>query len=111
MVKNNMRPVHPGEILREEYMVPLGLSSNALAHALGVTPARINDIVRERRGITADTALRLARYFRTDAQSWINLQASYDLRVAELAAGETIERVVKPRRATKQSGVTHVQIS
>jgi len=111
MVKNNMRPIHPGEILREEYMVPLGLSSNALAHALGVTPARINDIVRKRRGITADTALRLARYFRTDAQSWINLQASYDLRVAELAAGETIERVVKPRRATKQSGVTHVQIS
>jgi antitoxin HigA-1 len=111
MVKNGMRPIHPGEILREEYMVPLGLSSNALAHALGVTPARINDIVRERRGITADTALRLARYFRTDAQSWINLQASYDLRLAELAAGKAIERVVKPRRAMKQSGVTHVQIS
>jgi addiction module HigA family antidote len=111
MVKNSMRPIHPGEILREEYMIPLGLSSNALAHALGVTPARINDIVRERRGITADTALRLARYFRTDAQSWINLQASYDLRVAELAAGETIDRVVKPRRAAKQSRATHVQIS
>ena len=111
MVKSGMRPIHPGEILREEYMVPLGLSSNALAHALGVTPARINDIVRERRGITADTALRLARYFRTDAQSWINLQASYDLRVAELAAGETIERVVKPRRAAKQSSVTHVPVS
>jgi addiction module HigA family antidote len=111
MVKNGMRPIHPGEILREEYMVPLGLSSNALAHALGVTPARINDIVRERRGITADTALRLARYFRTDAQSWINLQASYDLRVAELAAGETMERVVKLRRAAKQPWVEHVQIS
>ncbi|OGP59251.1 MAG: addiction module antidote protein, HigA family [Deltaproteobacteria bacterium RBG_13_52_11b] len=111
MVKNGMRPIHPGEILREEYMVPLGLSSNALAHALGVTPARINDIVRERRGITADTALRLARYFRTDAQSWINLQASYDLRVAELAAGETIERDVKPRRTAKQSSVTHVPVS
>jgi len=106
MVKNGMRPVHPGEILREEYMVPLGLSANALAHALGVTPARINDIVRERRGITANTALRLARYFRTDAQSWINLQAAYDLRVAELAAGRTIARVVKPRRATKHSGVS-----
>ena len=103
MVKNGMRPVHPGEILREEFMVPLGLSSNALAHALGVTPARINDIVRERRGITADTALRLARYFGTDAQSWINLQAAYDLRVAELVAGETIERLVKPRRTAKHS--------
>jgi len=63
-----------------------------------VTPARINDIVRERRGITADTALRLARYFGTDVQSWINLQTAYDLRVAELVAGETTDRVVKPRR-------------
>ncbi len=99
MIKNGMRPIHPGEILREDYMVPLGLSATALAHALGVTAARINDIVRERRGITADTALRLARYFGTDAQSWINLQSAYDLRVAEFAAGETIDRVVKPRRA------------
>ncbi len=99
MIKSGMRPIHPGEILREDYMVPLGLSATALAHALGVTPARINDIVRERRGITADTALRLARYFGTDAQSWINLQTAYDLRVAELAAGEAIHRVVKPRRA------------
>ena len=108
MVKNGMRPIHPGEILREEYMVPLKLSANALAHALGVTPARINDIVRERRGITADTALRLARYFGTDAQSWINLQATYDLRVAELAAGEAIHRVVKPRRSPRHSGVLSV---
>jgi addiction module HigA family antidote len=99
MTKNGMHPIHPGEILREEYMVPLGLSATALARALGVTPARINDIVRERRGITADTALRLARYFSTDAQSWVNLQTAYDLRMAELAAGETIDRVVKPRRA------------
>lgn len=99
MIKNGMRSVHPGEILREDYMVPLGLSATALAHALGVTPARINDIVRERRGITADTALRLARYFGTDAQSWINLQTGYDLRVAELAAGEKIDRIVKPLRA------------
>jgi len=60
MARNKMRPIHPGEILREEYMSPLGLSANSLARALGVTPARINDIVRERRGITADTALRLA---------------------------------------------------
>ena len=111
MIKTGMRPIHPGEILREEYMVPLGLSATALARALGVTPARINDIVRERRGITADTALRLARYFGTDAQSWINLQAAYDLRMAELAVGETIERVVKPRRVAKNSRVTHAPVS
>jgi addiction module HigA family antidote len=98
MIKNDMPPIHPGEILREDYMVPLGLSATALAQALGVTPARINDIVRERRGITADTALRLARYFGTDAQSWINLQTAYDLGVAELAADEAINHVVKPRR-------------
>ena len=111
MVKNGMRPIHPGEILREEYMGPLGLSATALARALGVTPARINDIVRERRGITADTALRLARYFGTDAQSWINLQAAYDLRVVELSAGQTIDRVVKPRRTAKHSGATHASVS
>jgi antitoxin HigA-1 len=100
MVRNSMRPIHPGEILLEEYMIPMGLSANALAHALAVTPARINDIVRGRRGVTADTALRLERYFGTDAQSWINLQTAYDLRVAELAAGDEINRVVKPRKAT-----------
>ena len=66
MAKNRMRPIHPGEVLREEYMVPLRLSATALARALGVTSTRINDIVRERRRITADTALRLARYLRTD---------------------------------------------
>jgi antitoxin HigA-1 len=98
MAKNTMRPVHPGEILREEYMAPLSLSANALARALGVTPARINDIVRERRGITGDTALRLARYFGTDAKSWLNLQSAYDLRNAELAAGAVIEKQVKPRK-------------
>jgi addiction module HigA family antidote len=99
MTPNRMRLVHPGEILREEYMAPLGLSANALARALHVTPARINDIVRERRGITGDTALRLARYFGTDAQSWLNLQSAYDLRVAEIAASKRIDREVKPRAA------------
>jgi addiction module HigA family antidote len=99
LIKNKMRPIHPGEILREEYMVPPGLSANALARALGVTPARMNDIVRERRGITGDTALRLARYFGTDAQSWLNLQAAYDLRLAEIEVGKIIERKVKPRAA------------
>lgn len=99
MIKNGMRPIHPGEILHEEFIVPLGLSANALALALGVTPTRINDIVRQRRGITGDTALRLARYLGTDAQSWLNLQSAYDLRVAELAAGQAIQRQVKPRAA------------
>lgn len=99
MSKNRMRPVHPGEILREEYMKPLSLSSNALARALGITPARINDIVLERRGVTADTALRLARYFGGDAQSWMNLQMTHDLRQAELAAGKIIRDQVKPRAA------------
>ncbi len=99
MATNGMRPIHPGEILREDYMAPLGLSATALARALGVTPARVNDIVRGRRGITGDTALRLARYFGTDAQSWLNLQAAYDLRTAELAAGDRITRDVLPRES------------
>jgi antitoxin HigA-1 len=99
MIKNQMRPIHPGEILREEYMVPLSISSNALAKAIQVTPARINDIVRERRGITADTALRLARYFGTDARSWMNLQAAYDLRVAEIAQAKRITSTIRPRAA------------
>ena len=92
-----MRPVHPGEILREDYLVPLGLSANALAKALGVTAARVNDIVRERRGVTADTAIRLARYFGGDPKSWLNLQMAYDLRVAELASARRIAQQVKPR--------------
>ena len=88
-----LKPIHPGEQLREEFMVPLGLSSNALARALGVTPARINDIVRERRGISADTALRLARYFGGDAKSWLNLQTNYDIQCAEDAASVAIARI------------------
>ena len=99
MVRNKMRPIHPGEILREEYLVPLDISVNALAKALNVTPARMNEIVRERRGVTADTALRLARYFGTDARSWLNLQAAYDLRVAEIAQARRIIATIRPRAA------------
>jgi len=99
MIESRMRPVHPGEILREEFMAPLGMSANALARALGVTPSRINDIVRERRGITGETALRLARYFGTDARSWLNLQAAYELRKAELAAGPSIAQKIRPHAA------------
>lgn len=96
MIKNGMRPVHPGEILREEFLKPGGLTANALARALKVPAPRINDIVRERRGVSADTALRLARYFGGDARSWLNLQTAYDLRVAEIAIAKRVAREVQP---------------
>ena len=99
MFKNGMRPVHPGEILREDYLVPLSMSANALAKALNVPAPRINDIVRERRGITADTAMRLARYFGGDARSWLNLQVAYDLRVAEIENAKRIKREIIPATA------------
>ena len=91
MVKNGMRPVHPGEILREDFFKPMALSANALAKHLHVPASRINDIVLERRGITADTALRLSRAFGGDAQSWLNLQTAYDLRTVELNAAVQAE--------------------
>ncbi len=96
MAKNGMRPVHPGEVLREDYLVPLNMSANALAKALNVPAPRVNDIVRERRGVSADTAMRLARYFGGDARSWLNLQAMYDLRVAEIENAKRIEREIIP---------------
>jgi len=99
MFKNGMRPVHPGEILREDYLVPLGMTANALAKALNVPAARIHDIVRERRAVTADTAMRLARYFGGDARSWLNLQAAYDLRVAEIQNAKRIKREIAPAAA------------
>ncbi len=95
---SKLKPVHPGEILKEDFMAPYGLSSNALAKAIGVTAARINEIVRGRRGITADTALRLARYFGTDADSWMNLQDRYELTVAWNEAAEEI-RKIRPLKA------------
>lgn len=97
MFKNGMRPVHPGECLREDYLIPLGMSVNALAKALNVPTPRINDIVRERRGITADTAMRLARYFDTTPQFWMALQTEYDLRVAQIAKAERINEEIEPR--------------
>jgi len=95
---NKMRPIHPGEILREEFLVPLDMSANALAVALRVPAPRINDVVREKRAITVDTALRLARYFNTTAQFWLNLQNSYDLKRAKNDA-DKIETEVIPREA------------
>ena len=96
--KNGMRPVHPGEVLTEEYLKPLGMSANALAKALHLSPSRVNDIVLERRGISADTAVRLERYFGSSAQFWLNLQSAYDLRKAERSA-ETRKavRAIEPR--------------
>jgi addiction module HigA family antidote len=96
MKTNKLPPIHPGEILREEFMKPRGLSQNALARALNVPPRRINEIVLEKRGLTADTALRLARFFDTSAELWTGLQADYDLRLARQAKARVIERDVEP---------------
>ena len=82
-MKNNMRPIHPGEVLREDYLVPLNMSANARAVALRIPAPRINDVVRERRSVSPDTALRLSRFFGGDAQSWLHLQAAYDPQIAE----------------------------
>jgi addiction module HigA family antidote len=92
-------PIHPGETLREEFLKPLGLTANGLAMELLVPATRVNDIVRGKRAITADTALRLARYFGTTAQFWMNLQTNYDLEVAEDARGSEIANRIRPRRA------------
>lgn len=94
---HKLRPVHPGEILREDYMVPLGLSMNRLALELRVPVTRIAEIVHERRGITPDTALRLAQYFDTTPLFWMNLQSAYDLASAEDRELERIKRDVHPR--------------
>lgn len=99
MTKNRMRPIHPGEILREEYMEPMGLSANALSLALRVPATRIGEILKERRGVTPDTALRLARYFKTDPQSWMNLQTDYDLKITVEKHGSEIDRDVHPMTA------------
>jgi antitoxin HigA-1 len=95
---NKMRPIHPGEILREEFLVPIGMSAHALAIELKVPAPRINDIVRERRSVTPDTALRLARYFGTTPQFWLNLQTSYELKIAVNEKGLKIEREVQTRQ-------------
>lgn len=94
--KNGMRPVHPGEVLREEYLRALDMSVNALAKRLGIPTSRLNDIVLERRGVSPDTAMRLARFFGGDARSWLNLQTVHDLRLAEIEKAKEIERTVEP---------------
>ncbi len=96
-VRNRMRPIHPGEILREEFLVPLDMSANQLALHLHVPPNRISAIAGGERAITADTALRLGRFFRTTPDFWMNLQKTYELRIAEDEVGAEIAREVRPK--------------
>lgn len=102
-VSNGMRPVHPGEILAEE-LEELGLSANALAHALCVPTNRITAILKEQRGVTADTALRLSRYFGTTPMLWLNLQKTFELRRAEIESGAAITDRVQPREQVQAAG-------
>jgi antitoxin HigA-1 len=95
MKENKLHPVHPGEVLLEEFLKPMKLSQNRLALDIGVHPRRINEIVLGKRSITADTALRLARYFGTSPQFWLGLQADYDLDIAMDELGDRLEREVK----------------
>jgi addiction module HigA family antidote len=95
--KDRLPPIHPGELLREEFLGPLGMSAHELALSLRVPATRINDIVNEKRGITADTALRLSQYFGTTPRFWMNMQASWELEVAEDQLGDAVRRDVLPR--------------
>lgn len=100
MATRRLEPIHPGEILEEDFMRPLGLSANALAKRIDVPVTRISEMVRGRRGVTADTALRLARFFGTSPEIWLGLQAEYDLRVARREVGDSVEsRIVPLKRA------------
>ena len=94
-----LAPIHPGEVLREEFLIPMGISVYRLAAALKVSRPRLNDLVLGRRRVTVDTALRLGRYFGTTAEFWIDLQTRYDLDVAERTVRDGIEREVAPRAA------------
>ena len=98
MPVNKMRPIHPGEILLEEFLKPLKMSANALSIALRIPAPRINDIVRQKRGLSADTALRLARYFGSTAQFWLNLQTAYEFKIVEQQMGTSIQKEILPRQ-------------
>ena len=92
---NTLSPIHPGEVLREDFMKPLGLTQYRLAHDIGVTPIRISQIVHGKRAISVDTAMRLARYFGTSATVWLRMQVRYDLEIAQSKLSEQINREVK----------------
>jgi addiction module HigA family antidote len=97
MPKAQLNPVHPGEVLDEEFLKPMGLSQNRLAVAVGVPPRRINEIVLRKRAITADTALRLSRYFGNSPEFWLGLQMDYDLDVAGARLGDSLDRIERAR--------------
>jgi len=97
MAKNRLNPIHPGEVIQEEFLSPLGLSQNRLALALGVPARRINEIVHGERGVSADTALRLAQYFKNSPEFWLGLQMDYELDVARIDSGRSIEKEVRKR--------------
>ncbi len=99
MRKNGMRPVPPGEVLNEEFLKPLGLTANALAKAIGVPPNRITAILKDERGITGDTAIRLGTFFTTSAEFWMNLQMTYDLRNAEKALPARVRKGIEDSRS------------
>jgi addiction module HigA family antidote len=94
-ITNGMRPIHPGEVLREEFLRPMGITGHALAVALQVPAPRINDIVRERRAVTADTALRLSKYFGVSAEFWMGLQTDYDMALARASMADVLGRIVQ----------------
>jgi addiction module HigA family antidote len=91
---NGMRPIHPGEVLREEFLLPMGMSAHALAMAIQVPAPRVNDVVRERRAVTVDTALRLAKYFGTSAEFWMGLQTDFDMATARASMADVLARIV-----------------
>ena len=98
-MSKTLSPIPPGEILLEEFMRPLGICQNNLARDLDVPAARVNDIIHARRGITTDTALRLATYFETSAEFWLNLQTRYNLKIAATTLGEQVKRAVRPLKS------------
>ena len=99
MSQRDLPPVHPGEVLLEDFLKPMGISQYRLARDIGVPPRRINEIVQSKRAITADTALRLGHYFKMEAQFWLNLQVRYELECAIETLGDRLEREVRPRAA------------
>jgi addiction module HigA family antidote len=102
MSQQKLNPVHPGEILMEEFLKPMGISQNKLANSIGVPPRRINEIVLEKRSVTADTALRLAQYFGTSAKFWLGLQSDYDLDITSDKVGRRIQKEVRVYAVTHQ---------
>lgn len=104
MIDDMLKPIHPGEVLQEEFLKPLGLSQNRLALAIGVPARRINEIVLGRRSVTADTALRLARFFGNSPQFWLGLQTDYDLDVTQKALGARLVREVRAYASVREDG-------